>query len=133
MKRFMVVGVLVAVIAGTLAAPGAIGAEPGDEAAVGEWSRPFAEIPKYAERPPQTVEESLESPPAVSIATLPDGRLIFWGGLEGIEDGTAPVPADGGRAIINSRVRILDLRSGEPRFEATTPEDGGADDMFCAD
>ena len=132
MKRSVVVAVLsAALIAGNV---GTSGAQAGkDPSKVGSFGKPFAEIPLFAERPPKNVKESLKSPPAVSIATLPDGRLVFWGGVEGIEDGTNPVAADGGRALINSRVRVLDLRNGEPRFVKSTPEDGGSHDMFCAD
>ena len=134
MKRVIVVVTIAALWAATLCLPSATGAVAATGAAkTGVWSEPFAEIPLFAKRPPKNVKESLKSPPAVSIATLPDGKLVFWGGLEGIENGTAPIAADGARANINSRVRILDIRNGKPRFAASTPEDGGAHDMFCAD
>jgi hypothetical protein len=101
--------------------------------AVGRWSRPFAEMPRFAKRPPKNIKESLKIPPAVSAAVLPDGRIVYWGGLEGIENGTAPVAADGGRAIIESRVRVLDIRNGKPRWSKSRPEAGPAHDLFCAD
>lgn len=100
---------------------------------VGRWGRPFAELPRFAKRPPKNIKESLKIPPAVSVAVLPDGRIIYWGGLEGIENGKAPVAADGGRAIIESRVRVLDIRSGKPRWSKSRPEAGSAHDLFCAD
>ena len=49
----------------------------------GRWSKPFAELPKFAKRPPKNVKESLKIPPAVSMAMLPNGRVVYWGGLEG--------------------------------------------------
>jgi hypothetical protein len=91
----------------------------GEPERLGQWSEPFAELDVFAKRPPKDIEESLKIPPAVSMAMLPDGRVIYWGGLEGIESGTAPVAADGGRAIIESRVRLLDLKGADPRW--TTP------------
>jgi hypothetical protein len=100
---------------------------------LGKWSQPIAELPLFAKRPPRTVKESKKIPPAVSMAMLPNGKIIYWGGLEGLEDGTAPIAADGGRAVIKSRVRILDLKGKRPRWRATRPEDGAAHDMFCAD
>jgi hypothetical protein len=134
MKRIVIVTTIVALWAATLGSPSATGAVDATKAAkTGSWSKPFAEIPLFAKRPPKNVKESLKSPPAVSIATLPNGKLVFWGGLEGIEDGIGPIAADGARANINSRVRILDIRNGKPRFSKSTPEDGGAHDMFCAD
>lgn len=99
----------------------------------GKWSKPIAEMRLFAKRPPRTIKESKKLPPAVSMAMLPDGRIIYWGGLEGIEDGTAPVAADGGRAIIESRVRLLDLRGKRPKWSTPRQEAGPAHDMFCAD
>jgi hypothetical protein len=133
MGRIVIAASAVMLTAALTGAPAATGAVKQKPRAVGSWSKPFAELPVFARRPPRTVEESLEIPPAVSMATLPDGRIIYWGGLEGIENGTAPVPADGGRALIDSRVRVLDLRRGKPKWSRTTPGTGPAHDMFCAD
>ena len=132
MRRVVIVGCVVALAAGSLSAPG-VGAAKPKRSAVGAWNRPFAELRKFAKRPPKNVKESLKIPPAVSIAMLPDGRAVYWGGLEGIENGTNPVALDGGRALINSRVRVLDLRGRRPRWTRTRPGDGPAHDMFCAD
>ena len=100
---------------------------------LGEWGKPFAELPLFAKRPPKNIKESLKTPPAVSMAMLPNGKIIYWGGLEGIENSAAPVAADGGRALINSRVRLLDIRNGKPQWNRTRPEAGAAHDLFCAD
>ena len=132
MKRFLVVATAVAVTAVTAVVPSATGAARKDPGKVGSFSKPFAELPIFAKRPPKNVKESLKSPPAVSIAMLPTGKIVYWGGLEGIENNVAPVAADG-RSNINSRVRILDIRHGRPTFVKAKPEDGGAHDMFCAD
>jgi len=123
-------GVLVAGATSTSLAGENIAPAP---AKAGDWEKPFAELPIFAKRPPQTIEESLKIPPAVSMGMLPDGRVIYWGGLEGIEAGTLPVAADGGKALVPSRVRLLDLRNGEPRWSKPDMETGPAHDMFCAD
>ncbi|HEU4480347.1 MAG TPA: hypothetical protein VFS18_00555, partial [Actinomycetota bacterium] len=120
-------------LAGSLLAPASAGTSAPQRPNEGRWSDPFAEVPLFAKRPPRNVKESLKSPPAVAMAMLPDGRVIYWGGLEGIEDGAAPVAADGGRALIDSRTRLLDLRGGRPRWSTPTPEDGASHDLFCAD
>lgn len=111
-------------------ASGAAGKNPGK---VGLWSKPFAELSRFAKRPPKNIKESLKIPPAVSMTMLPDGRIIYWGGLEGIENGKAPVAADGGRSVIESRVRILDIRRGRPKWKTSRPEAGVGHDLFCAD
>lgn len=133
MRRLLVVGTVVGVMMTALTGSHATGAMRKDPGKVGLWSKPFAELPLFATRPPKNIKESLRIPPAVSMAMLPDGRIIYWGGLEGIENGKAPVAADGGRALIESRVRILDIRDGRPQWRATRPEDGVGHDLFCAD
>jgi hypothetical protein len=104
-----------------------------DPAKAGSFSDPFSEIPLFAERPPKDAKESFKIPTAVSAAVLPDGRIIYWGGLEGIENAGVPVAASGGNSIIKSRTRILDLRDGTPSWSTPTPEHGAAHDLFCAD
>jgi hypothetical protein len=75
----------------------------------------------------------------VSVAALPDGRILYWNGLEGSEH-AENFAVDAVAAAENSRARILDLRSGEPQFTVPTLERGTtadakpADkDMFCSD
>jgi hypothetical protein len=131
-RRFLILSLVVGLVASVLGSATAINKGKAARSA-GKWTKPMAELRIFAKRPPRTVKESTKTPPAVSIAMLPDGRIIYWGGLEGIETGTAPVAADGGRAIINSRVRILDLRGKHTSWSRTSPGDGGAHDMFCAD
>ncbi|MGH2735707.1 MAG: galactose oxidase-like domain-containing protein [Actinomycetota bacterium] len=133
MRRVVIAAALAMLTATVAGAPTATGAAGAKAEAVGEWGKPFAELPEFGKRPPNTIEESLEVPPAVSMAMLPDGRVVYWGGLEGIENSAVPVAADGGRALIDSRVRVLDLNGGNPRWSRTTPGTGPAHDMFCAD
>ena len=98
MRRFVIAATLMALIASTLTGSIATGAARKDAGKVGRWGKPFAELPIFAKRPPRNIRESLKVPPAVSMGMLPDGRIIYWGGLEGIENGKAPIAADGGRA-----------------------------------
>lgn len=119
----------------SLLSPGARATSRKDAAAAqtGSWGKPFAELDVFAKRPPETVEESMKIPPAVSMAVLPDGRIIYWGGLESLEGSDFPLPADAARTIRKSRSRILDLRDGTPSWSIPGPENGGAHDLFCAD
>jgi hypothetical protein len=130
--RRIIVPILACLAIGTMALPATSSA--GNKAAEeGSFGKPFAELSLFAKRPPKSIKESTKIPPAVSMAMLPDGRIVYWGGLEGIEAGAAPVAADGGRAIIESRVRVLDIREGDPRWTTPKLEAGPAHDMFCAD
>jgi hypothetical protein len=114
------------------------GAAPADPpASAGEWLAPFSEGgPNFR---PTNNEEADRFPTAVSVAVLPDGRVLYWNGLEGTEHIETHVAVDGGKWAGNSRSRILHLwtgtplRRGTPRWTVPGPEDGGAGDMFCAD
>ena len=134
-KRRLLSSVLALLLIAALGSPGAGAAARKDAAAAktGRWSKPFAELDVFAKRPPQTVKESLKVPPAVSMAVLPDGRVIYFGGLEGLENSAFPIATDGQRSIQKSRTRILDLRDGSPSWKTPAPENGGAHDLFCAD
>ena len=115
-----------------------------DPVEVGRWSAPFWEGGALAYDPPSE-ETSAMFPAAVSIVALPDGRILYWNGLEGSEDGDAWAgKMDGTLAIYNSRARILDLRGDAPTWTIPTMERGLTDeardqgtdstkDMFCAD
>lgn len=120
---------------------------PGDPAEVGRWLAPFSEDGAFDQAPPDTEAESAQYPTAVSIAVLPNGKLLYWNGLEGTEnsDAAADAPAQTGFGLPNpenSRSRVLDLSAylkngADPGTTATwlipNPEDGGGGDLFCAD
>lgn len=103
------------------------------DARIGRFLAPIAELAKFAERPPETSKESVQIPPGVSMAMLPDGRVVYWGGLENLEDGRYPIAADGPNQVVSSRTRILDLRGRSPRWTTPDPQDSGKHDLFCAD
>jgi len=130
---------LAAVMAAVIAsAPTALA----DERRDGRWSQPFWEAGDTSFDPP-SLETSRRFPTAATAVVLPDGRLLYWNGLEGSENGDLWVGSTGGTiALENSRVRILDLRSGSPKWTTSTLERGTTDegqagaaihDMFCSD
>ncbi|MGH2754073.1 MAG: galactose oxidase-like domain-containing protein [Actinomycetota bacterium] len=134
-RRRLLSGVVAVALIATLGSPGAGATDRRDAAAAktGSWSKPFAELPVFAKRPPRTPKESMKIPPAVSMAVLPDGRIIYWGGLESLENSDFPIAADAPRTVTKSRSRILDIRDGTPSWSVPKPENAGAHDLFCAD
>ncbi|HVL81562.1 MAG TPA: galactose oxidase early set domain-containing protein [Actinomycetota bacterium] len=131
MRRGRRLGALALVI-GLVAVPA--GAPQADDGAPGSWGSPFAEDPRFAERPPQTPEESTVIPAAASAAVLPDGRVLYWNGLQGSETGTYPQAVDISRVTTPSDSRVLDLSDPfEPEWTVPAVPHGGRDDMFCAD
>jgi hypothetical protein len=62
----------------------------------------------------------------VNSTVLPDGRVLYWNGLESIENVKLSLVIEGGSVARNSQARILDLRSGSPVWTKPTPVDGGA-------
>lgn len=112
---------------------------------VGCWSAPFSEgvsgeagaIGTFGgSHKPETIEEAGLYPTAVSAVVTPEGRVLYWDGLSGIERAT-PAELDFGRTADPDRSRLLDLGddpSDLPLFMTPSPEAGGApDNMFCAD
>jgi hypothetical protein len=99
-----------------------------DASRLGAWTSPFSPGGLFDARPPHDAAESAQLPPAVNIAVLPDGRLLYWEQIEGSEAADPsialqrPVP---GRA----RTRVLDLSGPSPRWVTPTPENGGAGDL----
>lgn len=120
-------------------------------AEVGAWSAPFCEPAGAAFGClPTTAAQAKVLPTAVSIAVLPDGRLVYWNGLEGSEDatGTGGYTLEAGLHAKDSRARVLDLNLSEPSnstwtsdldpnetagFDSPGSHGGRTGDMFCAD
>jgi hypothetical protein len=96
---------------GALTAPSVSAGPEGGPDVVGEWTRPFA-------------EDAAATPAAVQAAVLSDGRVLYYNGPERRENGPSPLPPPSG----DSQARVLDIRSGTPRW--TVP---GRSDLFCAD
>lgn len=133
--------VLVILAATVTVAPASAAQDP---KLVGAWSRSFWEGGDLAYDPP-SLEKSNAYPTAVTATVLPDGRILYWNGLEGSENATFLFNDENlNFTLENSRSRILDLRSGEPRWTIPTHERGMTDqpedeptgpthDLFCSD
>jgi galactose oxidase-like protein len=112
---------------------------------VGAWLSPFSEGRTFDLAAPANEVESDQFPPAVSIAVLPDGNVVYWTGLDDTENLDGPLGASGGPPNQESRSRALNLSgyfsSGSTSASAIpisswstpSPESGGGGDMFCAD
>lgn len=120
---------------------------------VGEWSAPFWEGGSDPFDPPD-MDKSARFATAVSVAPLPDGRIVYWSGIEGSEHVETAFAGEAVEVSENSRAKLLDLRSASPQFDdpihergstdedrtdldgdglTTGPGEGALDDMFCAD
>src|SRR5438132_8493711 len=97
----------------------------GGAAEVGEFSSPFVEpggdcphgVPLT-----ETEGKITCKPTAVNIVALPNGRLLYWDGLEGEEDVNLSIVFELGDKAVNDQSRLLDL-SG-PTWSQPTPADG---------
>ncbi|MDQ1687777.1 MAG: hypothetical protein QOK42_752 [Frankiaceae bacterium] len=65
-------------------------------------------------------------PAAMAVAQLPDGRVLYWDGLEGMNKVQYNVVAEFGNTAQNDQTRLLDMRDGSPSWSIPSPEDGGA-------
>ena len=100
----------------------------GTGADLGEFSSPFAEpgpdCPHGSGPPDATEAKIVCKPAAVNIVALPNGKLLYWDGLEAEEDVDLNVVAEIGDKAVNDQSRLLDL-SG-PSWSEPSPVDGGA-------
>lgn len=119
-------------------------AEEPDVRTMGRWSTPFWEGGADSFDPP-SLENAKRFPTAVSAVVLPDGRLLYWNGVEGSEDADYLfVNSEGNFTMTNNRARVLDLSSDGPRWTIPTFERGTTDeaqddphsathDIWCSD
>jgi hypothetical protein len=101
----------------------------GGTEALGAFSSPFVEpgpdCPKGSTGPNDSTEAKIVcKPTAVNIVALPNGKLLYWDGLEAEEDVNLTIVAELGDKAVNDQSRLLDL-SG-PTWSKPTPVDGGA-------
>jgi hypothetical protein len=131
--RAGVIGLAAALTLGT-AASGAVTSGVGAEAAgappdtVGQWIQPFEEHGASTPRC-QPADDGSDlmvcKPAAVEAAVLADGRIFYFNGLESQENATGSTLTSTAPSSRNSQARLLDLRSGTPRFDAPKPSHRG--------
>src|SRR5207302_11117630 len=105
----------------------ALGAGPAE---VGEFSSPFVEpggdcphgVPLT-----ETEGKIVCKPAAVNIVALPNGKLLYWDGLEAEEDVDLSIVFEIDDKDVNDQSRLLDL-SG-PTWSRPSPVDGGANGL----
>jgi len=89
-----------------------------DPAVGGVFGVPF-------EEPGERCDELGCKPAAVSVVVLPNGKVLYWDGLEGQERIKYSIVTEFGEAAHNDQSRLLDLNG--PAWLRPDPVDGGAD------
>ena len=111
---------LVVAAASPAFAPPATAADP---SLVGMFGSPFEEGgPRCRE---DAKGRTICKPAAVSQVALADGTVLYWDGLEGMEDVRYNTVAEIGDVAQDDLSRVLDLRSGAPRWSTPFPATGG--------
>jgi hypothetical protein len=101
-----------------LAVPaGAAGADP---SVVGRFAAPFEQPGARCTKDQQA--RSICKPAGASVAVLPNGKLVYWDALEGMEDVRYNVVAEYGGTAQNDLARVLDLRGAEPAWTVSNPD-----------
>ncbi|MGH2758396.1 MAG: galactose oxidase-like domain-containing protein [Actinomycetota bacterium] len=65
-------------------------------------------------------------PAAASMAILPNGKSIYFNGIEGSEDVDLGIAGEIGQAGGNDQIRLLDVRGARPKWSLTSPDRAGA-------
>ncbi len=126
--RLLVLGSLVAGL--PLAVPA--GAAAQDPAVFGRFSPTFQEVGPACTK--DRDQRSLCKPAGASVVVLPNGKLIYWDALEGMEDVRYGVVPEYGNTAQNDKARVLDLRGARPTWAISDPDPasnpGGGDASF---
>ncbi len=99
----------------------------GEPSEVGSFSTPFEEPGGDCPHGIPLTETEMKvtcKPTAVNIVALPNGKLLYWDGLEAEEDVDLSIVAELGDKAVDDQSRLLDL-SG-PTWTEPSPVDGGA-------
>jgi hypothetical protein len=140
--RRYVLGTAIVVVATFTAAPAPGGAQSPVEGAleqVGAWIQPFeeggSETPRChpSEEPGWAHGSLVCKPSAATMIALPDGRVLYWDGLEGSENVERSYGPEIAPKSRNAEARVLDVRGGTPVFEIPTPSTGGGTNREHAD
>ena len=99
---------------------GAAGPAGALSAPFGQGARPECFTAKY-----QPTDGYRCPPAAMAVAVLPTGKVLFWDGLEGMNDVQLNVVAEFGDVAQNDQSRLLDLSGNTATF--TTPGNQAAD------
>jgi len=94
---------------------------------VGQWTQPFEEGGASVPRCQPANDGSgfvVCKPAAQASAMLPDGRILYWNGIESQENAKGPSAMSLSPSARDSQARVLDLRSGTPQWKVPTPERG---------
>jgi hypothetical protein len=99
------------------------GATAADPAVSGAFSQPFEEAgPKCAK---DAKGHTICKPAGVSAVALADGTVLYWDGLEGMEDVRYNTVLEIGDTAQDDLSRVLDLRRATPSWSKPQPNTGG--------
>jgi hypothetical protein len=107
------------------AAPG-VAAAGGDPTLIGRFSPLFEEPGKRCTDDGEGGQQC--KPAAGSVATLPNGKIIYWDALDSIQESELSTVAEFGHKARNDMARVLDLRGDEPTWTKSDPDPAGNPD-----
>jgi hypothetical protein len=121
----------VGVIVATLLVGGMVGTSSaqivGTPDVVGQWTDPFEEGGAGVPRCVPANDGSgfvVCKPAAQASAMLPDGRIMYWNGIESQENARGPSALSLSPSARDSQSRVLDLSTGTPNWIVPSPERG---------
>jgi hypothetical protein len=98
-------------------------AQAADPSVTGAFGAPFEEAgPKCAK---DAKGHTICKPAGVSAVALPDGTVLYWDGLEGMEDVRYNTVLEIGDTAQDDLSRVLDLRRATPSWSKPQPNTGG--------
>lgn len=124
-KRLLALAVAGLVAEATAATTVPARAAPSGPEVVGHWTPPFEEGGSETPRCHDEKGRTVCKPVGQAVSVLPDGRILYFNGVEGDENIGRLFFTEAAPAARNSQARLLDLRSGVLRWDVPAPVDGG--------
>lgn len=121
----VVLGVALTAVSATFLAGTGASARTSYPADIGSFSTVFVE-PKGHECVDALDTSSKRcKPSAVTTAVMPNGKVVYWDGLEGMNHAGLNVVAEFGHVAMSDQARVMNLSGTKPTWQVPTPEDSG--------
>lgn len=121
----LALGVALTTVSATLLAGPSAAAQTSSPAEAGSFGPVFVDPAGHECVDAQDTSSKRCKPSAVTTVVMPNGKIVYFDGLEGMNRANLNVVTDFGHTAMSDQARVLDLNGGDPRWEVPTPADSG--------
>lgn len=123
MRRSSAIAAVALVTAGSLPLVVPAFAETSYPEDIGAFGTVFADPSGHECADAHDTSEERCKPAAVSLAVLPNGKILYWDGIEGMNHVGFNVVLEFGEKAMGDQARVMDVSGSEPSWSVPTPDD----------